>query len=191
MSGGVGAQFTPISGWAESIAYKTRELSDSDCEGAIAVALGGDASTSTSGFWAALNNATTRELPMLFYIEDNGYGISVPTEVQTAGGNIAKNLASFENLHILDGDGSDPLQTATYLSRAIQHIREGHGPALVRLSVPRLSGHSGQDTQKYKTEIQIAAEKARDPLPRLQEFVISEGLMTNEDWDCNGQPGKS
>ncbi|MDH3902844.1 MAG: thiamine pyrophosphate-dependent enzyme, partial [Xanthomonadales bacterium] len=77
---------------------------------------------------------------------------------------------------------SDPLQTATYLSRAIQHIREGHGPALVRLSVPRLSGHSGQDTQKYKTEIQIAAEKARDPLPRLQDFVISEGLMTNEDW---------
>ena len=182
MSGGVGAQFTPISGWAESIAYKTRELADSGCEGAIAVALGGDASTSTSGFWAALNNATTRELPMLFYIEDNGYGISVPTEVQTAGGNIAKNLASFENLYILDGDGSDPLQTATYLSRAIQHIREGHGPALVRLSVPRLCGHSGQDTQKYKTETQIAAENARDPLPRLQEFVISEGLMTNEDW---------
>ena len=182
MSGGVGAQYTPISGWAESIVYKTRQMGDKNHEGAIGVALGGDASTSSSGFWAALNNATTRKLPMLFYIEDNGYGISVPTDVQTPGGDIAKNLAAYKNLYILDGDGTDPRQTATYLARAIQHIREGHGPALVRLMVPRLSGHSGQDTQTYKSEKQIAAEKSRDPLPRLQQFVISEHLMTNEDW---------
>jgi 2-oxoisovalerate dehydrogenase E1 component len=182
MAGGVGAQYTPISGWAESIVYQSTELGDDSKTGAIGVALGGDASTSTSGFWAALNNATTRKLPMLFYIEDNGYGISVPSEVQTPGGNIADNLSSFKNLFILDGDGSDPQQTAAYLAQAIQHIREGHGPALVRLTVPRLSGHSGQDTQKYKTEIQIAAEKSRDPLPRLQQFVIQEGLMTREDW---------
>jgi 2-oxoisovalerate dehydrogenase E1 component len=187
MSGGVGAQYTPISGWAESIAYKTRELADSSCEGAIAVALGGDASTSTSGFWAAINNATTRQLPMLFYIEDNGYGISVPSEAQTPGGNIAENLSAFKNLFILDGDGCDPQQTATYLARAIQHIREGHGPALVRLTVPRLCGHSGQDTQKYKSDIQIAAETSRDPLPRLQEFVLSEGLMTEQDWTTTAQ----
>jgi len=190
MSGGVGAQYTPISGWAESIVYKTNELKDSASEGAIGVALGGDASTSTSGFWAALNNATTRKLPMLFYVEDNGYGISVPTEVQTPGGNIAQNLSAFNNLFILDGDGSDPHQTATYLARAIQHIREGHGPALVRLRVPRLSGHSGQDTQKYKTEMQIADEKSRDPLPRLQEYVISEHLMTAEDWAVTANQAK-
>ncbi len=190
MSGGVGAQYTPISGWAESIVYKTNELKDSASEGAIGVALGGDASTSTSGFWAALNNATTRKLPMLFYIEDNGYGISVPTEVQTPGGNIAENLSAFNNLYILDGDGSDPHQTATYLARAIQHIREGHGPALVRLRVPRLSGHSGQDTQKYKSELQIADEKSRDPLPRLQEYVIAEHLMTAEDWAATAQRAK-
>ena len=190
MSGGVGAQYTPISGWAESIVYKTNELKDNASEGAIGVALGGDASTSTSGFWAALNNATTRKLPMLFYIEDNGYGISVPTEVQTPGGNIAQNLSAFNNLYILDGDGSDPHQTATYLARAIQHIREGHGPALVRLRVPRLSGHSGQDTQKYKSELQIAEEKSRDPLPRLQEYVIAEHLMTAEDWAATAQKAK-
>jgi 2-oxoisovalerate dehydrogenase E1 component len=182
MNGGVGAQFTPAAGWAESILYKANELNDISAAGAIAVALGGDASTSTNGFWSALNNATTRKLPMLFYIEDNGYGISVPSAVQTPGGNIARNLSGFNNLYILDGDGSDPLQTATYLSQAIQHIREGHGPALVRLTVPRLSGHSGQDTQKYKSETQIAAERRRDPLPRLQEFVLSEHLMTRQDW---------
>lgn len=184
MSGGVGAQYTPISGWAESIMYKTNELHDVTSEGAIGVALGGDASTSTSGFWAALNNATTRMLPMLFYIEDNGYGISVPSDVQTPGGDIAKNLYAFSNLFILDGDGSNPRQTATYLAQAIQHIREGHGPALVRLKVPRLSGHSGQDTQKYKSDLQIADETAHDPLPLLREFVISEQLMTKEEWSA-------
>jgi len=117
MSGAVGAQFTPISGWAESIKYKTEVMADEASEGAIGVALGGDASTSTSGFWAALNSATTRQLPMLFYIEDNGYGISVPSDLQTPGGNIAENLAAFKNLFILDGDGCDPQQAATYLAR--------------------------------------------------------------------------
>jgi len=182
MSGGVGAQYTPISGWAESVLYKTNELHDSASKGAIGVALGGDASTSTSGFWAALNSATTRMLPMLFYIEDNGYGISVPSNAQTPGGNIAKNLYAFSNLFILDGDGSNPRQTATYLAQAIQHIREGHGPALVRLKVPRLSGHSGQDTQKYKSDLQISVETAHDPLICLREFVIAERLMTKEGW---------
>jgi len=183
MSGAVGAQYTPISGWAESIRYKTTELGERETQGAIGVALGGDASTSSSGFWAALNNATTRKLPMLFYIEDNGYGISVPADAQTPGGNIAKNLSAFNNLFILDGDGSDPAQSAIHLARAVQHVRDGHGPALVRLTVPRLSGHSGQDTQKYKTEAEVIAEKQRDPLPRLREFVIAEQFMTETEWE--------
>jgi 2-oxoisovalerate dehydrogenase E1 component len=182
MSGAVGAQYTPISGWAESIRYKTDELSDQTSKGAIGVALGGDASTATSGFWAALNTATTRKLPMLFYIEDNGYGISVPSDAQTPGGNIAENLASFNNLFILDGDGCDPQQAATYLARGIQHVREGHGPSLVRLRVPRLSGHSGQDTQKYKSEKLIEAEHARDPRPRMMYFVIKGNLMSEQLW---------
>ena len=184
MSGGVGAQYTPVSGWAESIVYKARELGDSSSAGAIGVALGGDASTATSGFWAALNNATTRELPMLFYIEDNGYGISVPADKQTPGGNIAQNLAAFNKLLILDGDGCNPQQAALNLASAIRHIRAGHGPALVRLTVPRLAGHSGQDTQKYKSQAQVAAEQSRDPLPRLQEFILAENLMTIEDWEA-------
>ncbi len=182
MSGGVGTQYTPVSGWAESIVYKTRQLGQSDVEGAIAVALGGDASTAANGFWAALNTATTRKLPMLFYIEDNGYGISVPSRAQTPGSNIAKNLAAFENLFILDGDGCDPRQAASHLHRGVQHVRQGHGPALVRLTVPRLSGHSGQDTQKYKSAERLAAERARDPLPRLREFLLEQELMEASAW---------
>ncbi len=180
--GGVGTQYTPISGWAESIVYKRDQLGETGQAGAVGVALGGDASTATNGFWAALNNATTRKLPMLFYIEDNGYGISVPSWAQTPGGNIAENLKSFGNLFVLDGDGCDPRQASEFLARGLQHVRAGAGPALVRLTVPRLSGHSAQDTQKYKSDLQIRAERARDPLPRLREFVIEETLMTDSQW---------
>ncbi len=181
-SGGVGTQYTPISGWAESIIYKRDQLGEIDQAGSVGVALGGDASTASNGFWAALNTATTRKLPMLFYIEDNGYGISVPSVAQTPGGNIAENLKSFSNLFILDGDGCDPRQAADCLYRGLQHVRAGSGPALVRLTVPRLSGHSGQDTQKYKSELQIEDERSRDPLPRLKDFVIEENLMTELEW---------
>jgi 2-oxoisovalerate dehydrogenase E1 component len=191
MCGGVGTQYTPASGWAESVLYKRDVLSDPSADGAIGVALGGDASVAANGFWAALTNATTRKLPMLFYIEDNGYGISVPSVAQTPGGNIASNLASFKGLFILDGDGCDPVQARDFLTQGVDHARSGKGPALVRLTVPRLSGHSGQDTQKYKCEEEIQDERARDPLPRLQQFVISEGIMTAGDWEDAAKQAES
>ena len=85
MSGGVGAQYTPTAGWAQAIEYYRSELKDEAYRGAIAVVLGGDASVATNGFWSALTIATTRKLPMLFYVEDNQYGISVPSPMSGAG----------------------------------------------------------------------------------------------------------
>ena len=113
MCGGVGAQFTPTAGYAQAIEYHRNVLGDRAYDGAIGVVLGGDASVATNGFWSALTMATTLKLPMLFYIEDNGYGISTPGWLQTPGENIAKNLASFAGLHVLDGDGTDPAQAAS------------------------------------------------------------------------------
>src|SRR3546814_10202947 len=101
---------------------------------------------------------------MLFYIEDNQYGISVPGTYQTPGGNIAKNLESFTNLHVLSGDGTEPAEAARLLKMASDHVRGGKGPALLRLTVPRLQGHSYQDTQTYKSEEFVESEWARDPL---------------------------
>jgi 2-oxoisovalerate dehydrogenase E1 component len=94
MSGGVGAQYTPAAGWAQAIAYKQKVLGEGP-EDSIALVLGGDASCATGGFWSALTIATTQQLPLLIYVEDNGYGISVPSEYQTPGKDIAANLASF------------------------------------------------------------------------------------------------
>src|SRR5204863_3039214 len=107
MCGGVGAQFTPTAGWAQAIEYRRTVLNQPEYARAIGVTLGGDASVATNGFWSALTIATTLKLPMLFYIEDNGYGISVPGKLQTPGGDIAANLESLRNLHVLSGDGTE------------------------------------------------------------------------------------
>ncbi|MEO7505278.1 MAG: thiamine pyrophosphate-dependent enzyme, partial [Sphingomicrobium sp.] len=170
MCGGVGAQYAPAAGWAQAITYKERVLGG-PANGAIGVVLGGDASCATGGFWASLTIATTQKLPMLFYIEDNGYGISVPSSYQTPGGDIAANLASFAGLTIFSGDGTEPAEAARLIGEAVGHVRDRQGPALIRLTVPRLEGHSFQDTQTYKSEAVVEAEWARDPLPKLKAFA--------------------
>jgi 2-oxoisovalerate dehydrogenase E1 component len=180
--GGVGAQYTPAVGWAQALRYRLTQLGEQSCRGSIAVAHGGEASTATNGFWAALNIVTTERLPFLFFIEDNGYGISVSSQQQTPGGNVARNLQSFRGLRVLDGDGSDPLAAAALIKDAVAGVRSGEGPALIRLVVPRLSGHSGQDTQTYKSPAEIAAEIARDPLTKLREQLVPHAL-SQADWD--------
>lgn len=171
MSGDVGAQYSPAAGWAQAISYRQRVLGEAGWQGAVAVAEGGEGSTAANGFWAALNIATTLRLPLLFFIEDNAYAISVPSVFQSASANIAASLAAFHNLHILQGDGTDPAQAAERIAAALAHVRGGHGPCLLRLSVVRLSGHSFTDNQAYKAPEQRAAEAARDPLERLRHFL--------------------
>jgi len=183
MCGGVGAQYTPISGWAQSILYRKNQLKDFSYTGAIGVSMGGDASMSTSGFWSALNIATTNHLPHLFYIEDNGYGISVPQGVQTPGGDQVANLRSYKNLKIIDGDGTDPQRTPLLIKEAVDYVRSGKGTCLLRLKVPRLCGHTFQDTQTYKTADFIAEEQARDPLPKLKRYLLKNDLMSLEEWE--------
>src|SRR5260370_4760237 len=147
--------------------------------------MGGDASVASNGFWGALNMATTQNLPLLFWIEDNGYGISVPAQLQTPHGNIAANLASYGNLKIFECDGTDPLQAAQTIYEAVHYVRE-HGTALARLRVPRLQGHSyGEDQRAYKSEGQIAREFESDPVLRLREFVLQNGVRA-EEWDARG-----
>jgi 2-oxoisovalerate dehydrogenase E1 component len=180
MSGDVGSQYTPAAGWAQGIVYHRNVLNDRSYDGAIGVVLGGEASVATNGFWSALTMATTLSLPLLFYIEDNGYGISVPASFQTPGGDIAANLAGFRNLLVRNGDGADPVQAASQLQDLVHHVRTGKGPALVRLTVPRLSGHSAQDTQAYKGKERVTQEQARDPLPRLYEFLRAGTLAGSE-----------
>ena len=182
MAGDVGSQYTPAAGWAQAIQYHAGTLGDARWQGAIAVALGGDGSVATSGFWAALTMATTLRLPLLFCIEDNGLGISVRGDMQTPDGDITRNLASFGNLWQQSADGCDPHQAAAALTDAVAHVRAGAGPALVRLTVPRLSSHSGPDNQRgYRSDEEIAADQARDPLPRLKQYLVP-ALLDEAAW---------
>jgi 2-oxoisovalerate dehydrogenase E1 component len=181
MAGGVGTQYTTTAGWAHAIRYYSETLKDGSYAGSIAAVLGGDGSVATNGFWAALNIATTRKLPMLFFIEDNGYGLSVPSTVQTPGGNIAKNLASFGGLRILHADTADPAGTADSVAKAVAHVRAGDGPVMLRLVMPRLSGHSGQDTQTYKSSDLIERERSQDPLISLKNFLVPS-VISAGDW---------
>jgi 2-oxoisovalerate dehydrogenase E1 component len=106
----------------------------------------------------------------------------VKSDFQTPGANIARNLESFTNLFVRDGDGCDPADAARLLAECVAHVRGGEGPALVRLTVPRLSSHSGPDNQKgYRTEEEIAADLARDPLPNLRKFLVP-ALFSEADW---------
>ncbi len=181
MAGDVGSQYTPGVGWAQAICYRRDVLQEDAYQGALAVVHGGEGSVATNGFWAALNIATTLRLPVLFYIEDNGYAISVPRELQTPGGNIAKNLASFQNLLVLDGDGAQPEEAARLLHEAVQCVRTGDGPVLLRLTMPRLSGHSGHDNQAYKPPEVLEDEQTRDPLPALRAFLVP-AVLSPEVW---------
>jgi 2-oxoisovalerate dehydrogenase E1 component len=182
-SGDVGAQYSPAAGWAQAVCHHYRTLKENDWEGSIAVALGGDGSVAANGFWAALNIATTIQLPLLFFIEDNNFGISVPASYQTPGGNISVNLSCFGNLKVLDGDGTNPQEAWDLISAGIEHVRSWDGPCLLHLEVPRLGGHTFIDDQSYKSPELRAAEHERDPIPRLRSFLLEKKLINEGGWD--------
>ncbi|HSR52424.1 MAG TPA: thiamine pyrophosphate-dependent enzyme [Acidobacteriota bacterium] len=182
MSGDVGSQYTPAAGWAQASLYRRDVLKEKEWDGAITVVLGGEGSVATNGFWSCLTIATTLKLPLLFFIEDNGYAISVPGRLQTPGGNIAANLESFADLAVVEGDGTDPADCPAKIKQAVDHVRGGAGPALIRLTVPRLSGHSGQDTQAYKSSEELEQERQSDPLERVRE-ALTPSVLSEEEWE--------
>jgi 2-oxoisovalerate dehydrogenase E1 component len=175
-SGDVGAQYTPAAGWAQAVTYRAGQLGEAEWQGAVAAALGGEGSVAANGFWAALNMVTTLRLPMLFFIEDNAYGLSVPADRQYPGGNIVENLSAYGNLHLIQGSGTDPVQTSELIVEAVAHVRSGVGPCLLRVEVPRLMGHTFIDNQAYKSEQEIEAERRRDPLLALQRHLGTEAF---------------
>jgi 2-oxoisovalerate dehydrogenase E1 component len=142
----------------------------------------GDGATSEGEFWESLNAACAKKLPLFYLVEDNGYAISVPVEVQTAGGSISKLVRSFPNLHVAECDGTDPLESYAVCKEAIRYVRERRGPALVHAHVTRPYSHSLSDDEKlYKTAEEREGEARRDPLSKFSLFLIREGLMDQKE----------
>jgi 2-oxoisovalerate dehydrogenase E1 component len=141
----------------------------------------GDGTTSEGEFWEAMNTACNEKLPVMFVVEDNGYAISVPVEVQTAGGSVSQLLRNFPNLLIEECDGTDPVASYAACKRAVEHCRSGNGPALVHGHVIRPYSHSLSDDEKlYRPESERQQDAKRDPITRMQLFLVRENIL-NED----------
>jgi 2-oxoisovalerate dehydrogenase E1 component len=145
----------------------------------------GEGATSEGEFFESLNTACTKRLPVLYLIEDNQYAISVPVEVQTAGGSISKLVANYPGLHIEECDGTDPLESYAALSRAAAHCRERKGPALVHAHVTRPYSHSLSDDEKlYRCDEEREDEVRRDPIPKFGLFLVREGVLDERELEA-------
>jgi 2-oxoisovalerate dehydrogenase E1 component len=162
-----------------------RAFHDVDFHGdEIALACVGEGSTSQGEFWEAINTASNQKLPVIFCVEDNGYAISVPVEVNTPGGNISRLVANFPNFYFAEVDGNDPIASLRAFQQAAAHCRAGHGPALVHGHCVRLYSHSLSDDDKnYRSAAEREADLTCDPIARMRSRLIGEGVLTVSEID--------
>ncbi len=148
----------------------------------VVLVSGGEGQTSEGEFWEALNSACNLKLPVLFLIEDNGYAISVPVEVNTAGGSISKLVRGFPNLFLAEVDGCDFLESYDALRYAVEYCRRRQGPALVHARVIRPYSHSLSDDEAlYRPKEEREREAERDPVATMAKFLTAEGILSEAD----------
>ncbi|HEU0053354.1 MAG TPA: dehydrogenase E1 component subunit alpha/beta, partial [Longimicrobium sp.] len=145
----------------------------------------GDGTTSEGEFWESLNSACNLGLPVVYIVEDNEFAISVPVEVNTAGGSISKLVTGFPGLLVVNCDGTDVFDSYEAMGRAVEHARQRKGPALVHAKVIRPYSHSLSDDEKfYKTDAMRSEEAKRDPIVRLAARLVQEGIATEADLEA-------
>jgi 2-oxoisovalerate dehydrogenase E1 component len=185
-----GTQFLQAVGSAEAglRALRIPELQEhvgSFHEDELVVCTTGDGTTSEGEFWEALNTASNLKLPVLFIVEDNGYAISVPVEVQTAGGSVSKLVQGFPDLLIRECDGTDVVDTYRTAGELVAHCRARKGPALLHAHCTRPYSHSMSDDERmYRTAAEIDAQKERDCLTRTRALILGQSFATEEELDA-------
>jgi 2-oxoisovalerate dehydrogenase E1 component len=171
--------------WRASMLDAMREKVESFEEDEVVLCTTGEGQTSQGEFWEALNTACNLKLPVLFLVEDNGYAISVPVEVNTAGGSISKLMTGFPDLYIEEVDGTDVPASLEAAGRAVAYCRERKGPALLHAHVVRPYSHSMSDDERmYRSAAEREADAARDPLVRFRQHLEDEGMATAEELDA-------
>jgi 2-oxoisovalerate dehydrogenase E1 component len=182
-----GTQFLNAVGCAEAGFRMARipGLEDRGERDEIVLVSSGDGTTSEGEFWESLNTACNLRLPVLYLIEDNGYAISVPVEVQTAGGSISKLVRGFPNLFVEEVEGCDPVASYETLERAISWCRERSGPALVHAKVIRPYSHSLSDDERmYRPDDERDREAGRDPLTTFPRRLVEEGIAGEDELEA-------
>ena len=180
VSSPTGTQFLQAVGNAEAtLRAKQGAVADGFPGDEVTLVTTGDGTTSEGEFWESLNTACNLKLPVVYLVEDNGYAISVPVEVNTAGGSISKLVASFPGLYIQEVDGCDFLASYEVMQRAVAYARERKGPAFVHAKVIRPYSHSLSDDEVfYRPQDERDADAARDPLTTFPRYLMAEGYAT-------------
>jgi 2-oxoisovalerate dehydrogenase E1 component len=138
----------------------------------------GDGTSSEGEFWESLNTASNLKLPVVFLVEDNGYAISVPVEVQTAGGDVSRLVEGFPSLYIQRCDGTDPIESLEVMRKAVRYCRDRKGPSLVHAKVIRPYSHSLSDDERlYRSDEERATDAEQDPVKRFGARLIDEGVI--------------
>ena len=178
-----GTQFLQGVGAAEgSLRAKLIGLTEGFHEDEVVFVSTGDGTTSQGEFWESLNTASNLKLPVVYFVEDNGYAISVPVEVNTAGGSISKLVENFPDLHIERVDGCDLLASYEAVWRAVQHARTRQGPALVHAKVIRPYSHSLSDDETlYRPQEERDEDARRDPVTNFPRWLVAEGHATEQE----------
>ncbi len=186
VSSPTGTQFLQAVGNAEATLRASQNgITDGFVGDDVVLVTTGDGTTSEGEFWESLNTACNLQLPVVYLVEDNGYAISVPVEVNTAGGSISKLVSSFPGLYIQEVDGCDLLASYAVMQRAVQHARERKGPAFVHAKVIRPYSHSLSDDEVfYRPQEERDADAARDPLTTFPLFLITEGHATEAELEA-------
>jgi 2-oxoisovalerate dehydrogenase E1 component len=184
-----GTQFLQAVGTAEAgyraaLEEDLRDRVTNFQEDEVVLVCSGDGTTSQGEFWEALNTACNLSLPVIFLIQDNGYAISVPVEVQTAGGNISKLVSCFPNLLVKECDGTDFLDSYRAGSEVVEHCRARKGPAFLQAYTTRPYSHSMSDDERmYRTRAELEEQERRDPLTRTRALILDLEIATEEDLD--------
>jgi 2-oxoisovalerate dehydrogenase E1 component len=178
-----GTQFLQGVGCAEAVSRASQlGITDGFASDEVVLITTGEGQTSEGEFWESLNTACNLKLPVVYLVEDNGYAISVPVEVNTAGGSISKLVASFPDLFIQSVDGCDFLASLEVMRNAVEHARARKGPAFVHAHVIRPYSHSLSDDEvNYKPAEEREAEAARDPINNFGAWLLSQGHATEAD----------
>jgi len=171
-------------GWRAAQLQEMREKIEAFEDDEVVVVCTGDGTTSEGEFWEAMNTACNLKLPVIFLVEDNEYAISVPVEVQTAGGSISKLLTGFPDLFIIECDGTDVRDSYEKCGEAVAYCRAGKGPALIHAHTVRPYSHSMSDDERmYRPESEREKQAKRDPLVRLRSLLLEEGVADEEALD--------
>jgi 2-oxoisovalerate dehydrogenase E1 component len=185
-----GTQFLQAVGCAEAwLRYSTNEgIQDRDAfykGDEVVYCSTGDGTTSEGEFWEALNTATNLKLPVVFVVQDNKYAISVPVEVQTAGGSVSKLLTGFPGLFIQECDGCDPLASYDTMVKAVEYARARKGPALVHAHVIRPYSHSLSDDEvHYRTAEERSEDDRKDPLTAYPAYLVQNGIASEAELEA-------